>query len=99
MAAIFGRKPSQGGDAVFELPVVHRGDPGGSALNPAESLTPLQALRASVDGGRIIEGAAADLVLLGDDPLTVGPSAEQASRLRDMTTRLTLCAGRITSGA
>ena len=78
---------------------VHRGDPGGSALNPAESLTPLQALRASVDGGRIIEGAAADLVLLGDDPLTVGPSAEQASRLRDMTTRLTLCAGRITSGA
>lgn len=53
---------------------VHRAAPGDDAWNPAESLTPAQALFASTDGqGPIGVGSRGDVVLLDDDPLTVRP--------------------------
>lgn len=79
---------------------VHRGDPGSPPWHPEQSLTPAQALIASTDGaGTVAVGSLADLVLIDADPLAAGPSAEQATRLRDMSVALTMVGGRVTHRA
>ncbi|MDR0417431.1 MAG: amidohydrolase family protein, partial [Propionibacteriaceae bacterium] len=54
---------------------VHRGEPDDPPWNPAEALTPAQALAASVRS-TLSPGQPADLVLVGDDPLR--PAADSA---------------------
>lgn len=73
---------------------VHRGPAGAQAWHPEQALTPLEALRASVDGRRIAPGEPGDMVLLDHDPLAGGTPAEQADRLRSMTVGATVIAGR-----
>lgn len=76
---------------------VHRSGDGRPAWHPEESLTPREALAASVDGRRIVPGAPGDLVLLGADPLlAAGTTAQTAARLRAMPVRATVMAGRLT---
>lgn len=57
--------------------------------HPEQSLTPREALAASVDGRRIAVGQPADLVVLGADPLV-------AENLAAMPVHATVCAGRVT---
>lgn len=68
---------------------VHRSGDDRPAWHGDEALTPLQALAASVDGGRLAPGARGDVVVLGADPL-------DAANLLDMPVRVTVCAGRVT---
>ncbi len=72
---------------------VHRGDPDDAPWNPAQALSPVQALAASVRG-RIAPGEPGDLVLLDDDPLCPDfSSAEAARRLRRMDVGATVIGG------
>jgi len=64
--------------------------------HPAESLTPREALAASVDGRRLRVGDRGDLVVLGADPLWEGDPAATHAHLLAMPVRATVCAGRIT---
>ncbi|MFT3876721.1 MAG: amidohydrolase [Propioniciclava sp.] len=76
---------------------VHRSGDDRPAWHPEESVTPREALAASVDGQRLVPGAPGDLVLLGADPLWQGDSAaETAASLRSMPVRATIVAGRPT---
>ncbi len=79
---------------------VHRSGDGRPAWHPEESLTPREALAASVDGRLIAPGAPGDLVLLGADPLWAsGDTAATAARLRAMPVLATVVAGRLTHRA
>lgn len=72
---------------------VHRGEPDDAPWNPAEALTPRQAIAASVRG-RIAPGSPGDLVLLDADPLCPGlVTADAARALRSMTVAATIIAG------
>jgi predicted amidohydrolase YtcJ len=80
--------------------MVNRTTAGGRVLNPAERVTPLQALRAFTIGsayadrqehrkGRLARGMLADFVVLSDDLLTVDPDG-----IRDIGVRMTVVGGR-----
>lgn len=88
---------------------VWRGPAGGQAWHPELSLTPAEALAASVDGRRLGVGAPGDLVLLHDDPYAEGGApgapplpqraAEQARVLREMTVGATVIGGHLVHGS
>jgi cytosine/adenosine deaminase-related metal-dependent hydrolase len=80
---------------------VHRSADGRDPWNPAESLTPAEALAASTDGRSTLDvGSPGDLVLLDADPLApTADSAEAARVLRGMAVAATLLAGRLTHSA
>jgi hypothetical protein len=80
--------------------MVNRTTAGGRVLNPAERVTPLQALRAFTIGsayadrqehrkGRLARGMLADFVVLSDDLFTVDPDG-----IRDIGVRMTVVGGR-----
>ncbi len=77
---------------------VHRSADDREPWNPAESLTPAEALAASTDGRSTIGvGSRGDVVLLDANPLPAEPdSAEAAHVLRGMPVAATLLAGRLT---
>jgi hypothetical protein len=77
---------------------VHRSADGREPWNPAESLTPAEALAASTDAQRTLSvGSRGDIVLLDADPIAVSTdSAEAAGILRRMPVAATLLAGRLT---
>ncbi|NQU36567.1 MAG: amidohydrolase family protein, partial [Actinobacteria bacterium] len=76
---------------------VHRSADERPAWNPAQALTPRQALAASVDGQRLQVGARGDVVLLDADPLTPWvDSAHAGFFLRSMPVSATISAGRAT---
>lgn len=78
---------------------VHRSGDGRAGWHPEESLSPREALAASVDGQRLAPGRPGDLVVLGADPLWESDEpAETAAHLRAMPVRHTICAGRLTHG-
>lgn len=77
---------------------VWRSDDDRPAWHQEQAITAAEALAASVDGRRIAAGAPADIVVVEADPLLPGPAAEVAHRLRSMSVRATLCAGRVTFG-
>ena len=76
---------------------VHRSADGRDPWHAEQSLTPAEALAASVDGQPTVGvGSRGDLVLLDQDPLAVaGTTAETAAALRDMPVALTVVAGRV----
>jgi predicted amidohydrolase YtcJ len=80
---------------------VHRSGDEQEPWNPAESLTPAQALAASTDGARTVgAGSPGDLVLLDSDPLAPAQDTAAAARtLRDMQVAATVLAGRPTHGS
>ncbi len=64
---------------------------------PAEQISAVEALAASVDGAPTVGvGSLADLALLDSDPLAGGTAAEGATRLRTTRVALTLLGGRVT---
>ncbi len=76
---------------------VHRSGDERPGWHPEQSLTPREALAASVDGNRLTAGGRADLVVLGADPLWQGQTpVETAAHLRAMPVLATVCAGRVT---
>jgi predicted amidohydrolase YtcJ len=77
---------------------VHRSADERGPWNPAEALTPAQALAASTDGeGTIGAGSRADLALLDANPLAVrADSGATARMLRGMPVAATIVAGRVT---
>jgi hypothetical protein len=77
---------------------VHRSADGREPWNPAESLTPAEALAASTDGQPTLAvGSRGDVVLLDTNPLgTAADSGEAAGLLRGMPVAATLLAGRLT---
>lgn len=77
---------------------VHRSADARPPWNPAEALTPAQALAASTDGqGTVAARSRGDLVLLDDDPLApAADTAQAAARLRGMRVHATVVGGRIT---
>jgi predicted amidohydrolase YtcJ len=77
---------------------VHRTGDDRPPWNAGESITPGQALAASVDGqGTIAAGSRGDVVLLDADPLAAREDPEEAAtRLRDMPVAATFLAGRAT---
>lgn len=75
---------------------VYRGQPGQEPWHPEQSITVLEALRASVDGRRVAVDEPADLVLLDADPLAPGSPQGQAAALRQMPVAATLVAGEVT---
>ncbi len=79
---------------------VHRSGDERAGWHPEQSLTPREAMAASVDGRRLTVGDPGDVVLLDADPLaTPGDSDEAAAALRDTRPVLTICAGRVTHSA
>lgn len=79
---------------------VHRSGDDRPGWHPEESLTPREALAASVDGRRLVVGSPGDVVVLGADPLWEGATpAETHAHLLAMPVRATVCAGRITHRA
>lgn len=76
---------------------VHRSGDERAAWHPEQSITPREALAASVDGaGTVRSGSPADLALLDADPLPSGDpgdTAAQAAALRAMTVSATWVAG------
>ena len=80
---------------------VHRSADERPAWNPAEALTPAQALAASTDGaGTVAVASPADLVLVDDDPLApCNDNVVAAQRLRQAHVTLTMVGGRITHDA
>jgi predicted amidohydrolase YtcJ len=74
---------------------VHRSGDEREAWQPQESLTPREALAASVDGHRGVRaGSPADLALLDHDPLeSAGTELEQAARLRSTRVAATWVGG------
>lgn len=77
---------------------VHRSGDDRAPWNPAEALTPAEALAASTDGQRALHvGGRGDLVLLEQDPLASAPSTRDAARqLRKTGVAATLLSGRPT---
>jgi hypothetical protein len=77
---------------------VHRSADGREPWNPAESLTPAEALAASTDAQRTLSvGSRGDIVLLDADPIAVSTDSAEAARiLRRMPVAATLLAGRLT---
>jgi len=77
---------------------VHRSADDREPWNPAESLTPGEALASSTDGQPTLGvGSRGDVVLLDADPLAAGADSGQAAgRLRGMRVGATLVAGRPT---
>lgn len=103
-----GARLALGSDAPVSKPdpwaaaacAVHRSGDGRPAWHPEESITPVEALAASVDGRRLEVAAPGDLVLVGHDPLATEPDAEAAARRLEATPVLaTVCAGRVTFAA
>jgi predicted amidohydrolase YtcJ len=80
---------------------VHRSADHRGPWNPAEGITPADALAASTDGlGTVSVGAPGDLVLLDDDPLAPSETtAQAAARLREVRVALTVVAGRVVHDA
>ncbi len=79
---------------------VHRSADDRAPWQPQESLTPREALIASVDdSGTVRAGLPADLALLDQDPLAAGDPADQAARLRATTVAATWVAGSMVGGA
>ena len=76
---------------------VHRSGDDRDPWHAEHSLTPAEALAASVDGQPTVGvGSRGDLVLLDRDPLATGGSTKQtAAALRDMPVALTVVAGRV----
>ena len=79
---------------------VHRSSDERPSWHPEQSLTPREALAASVDRRRLAIGGPGDVVLLDRDPVAVmeDPRAT-ASGLRGTRAALTVCDGRITHRA
>ncbi|HLS45889.1 MAG TPA: amidohydrolase family protein [Ornithinicoccus sp.] len=89
---------------------VFRASEGGDPWHPELSLTPREALAASVDGRRLAVGEPGDVVLLDDDPLAggdpgAGPEegatsdpAQQARVLRTMGVSATVIGGHLVHG-
>jgi predicted amidohydrolase YtcJ len=77
---------------------VHRSADDREPWNPAESLTPAEALAASTDGQPTLgEGSRGDMVLLDADPVGAAPDLEEAARiLRGMRVAATIVGGRVT---
>ncbi len=76
---------------------VHRSGDERAGWYPEQSLTPREALTASVDGRRLAPGQPGDVVLLDVDPVALRDDpAATASALRGVRPALTLCAGRVT---
>ena len=77
---------------------VHRSADEREPWNPAESLTPAEALAASTDGQPTLGvGSRGDVVLLDADPLGAAADSGEAARiLRGMPVAATLLAGRLT---
>ena len=76
---------------------VHRSGDERPGWHAEQSLTPREALAASVDGRRLIPGGVGDVVLLDHDPLAVSDDpAAAAAALRATRPAITVCAGRIT---
>lgn len=76
---------------------VHRSGDDRPGWHAEESLTPREAIAASVDGRRLSAGEPGDLVVLGADPLRVGDDPAQThAHLLGMPVQATVCAGRIT---
>lgn len=70
------------------------------AWHEEQSITPREALAASVDGRRLTPGAPGDLVLLDHAPPAAKEDPRQAAEtLRRTRAALTICAGRITHHA
>ena len=79
---------------------VHRSGDERPGWHAEQSLTPREALAASVDGRRLVAGDPGDVVLLDVDPLALHDDpAETATGLRGMQSALTVCAGRMTHRA
>ncbi len=75
---------------------VHRSGDEREPWHQEQSLSAQEAFQASTDGhGTVGVGSCGDLVLLDDNPLTAGTSAERAARLRSMVVGATLVAGRV----
>jgi predicted amidohydrolase YtcJ len=76
---------------------VHRSADDREPWNPAESLTPAQALAASTDGQPTIDvGSRGDVALLNADPLAPQRNSRDAARLlRGMPVAATIVAGRV----
>jgi predicted amidohydrolase YtcJ len=75
---------------------VHRSSDEREPWHPEQSLRPREALQASTDGhGTVGVGSLGDLVLLDDNPLASGSTAERAARLRAMQVAVTLVGGRV----
>jgi predicted amidohydrolase YtcJ len=76
---------------------VHRSADEREAWHGEQALTPLEVLRASVDGaGTVAVGSLADLALLDHDPLLPTDSpAQAAAHLRSMTVAGTWVAGQV----
>ncbi len=78
---------------------VHRTGDERPPWQPQESLTPREALAASVDGrGTVRAGMPGDLVMLERDPLASGSPDVQAARLRDMPVAATWVGGTLVAG-
>ena len=77
---------------------VRRAPEGGEPWHPELSLTPTEALAASVDGRRLAAGEPGDVVLLDADPLAGGDVAVQAKVLRTMTVSATVVGGHLVHG-
>lgn len=77
---------------------VHRSADSREPWNPAEALTPAEALAASVDGlGTLCVGQRGDVALLDRDPLAPTPDSAAAARLlRSVQVEATVRAGRVT---
>lgn len=77
---------------------VHRTADERPPWHPEQSLTPAQALAASVDGaGTVAPGSRADLVLLDADPYAAGSEpASAAAHLRGMSVHATVVGGAVT---
>lgn len=77
---------------------VHRSADESEPWNPAESLTPAEALAASTDGQATLGvGSRGDIVLLDADPVGAAADSGEAARiLRGMPVAATLLAGRLT---
>ena len=76
---------------------VHRSGDDRPGWHAEQSLTPREALAASVDARRLVVGDPGDVALLDVDPLALHDDpAETATTLRGMQSALTVCAGRVT---
>jgi len=80
---------------------VHRSGDDRPGWHPEQSITPREALVASVDGRRLALGMPGDLVLLDSDPLApaAADSRQAAQVLKGMKVALTVCGGTVTHDA
>ena len=75
---------------------VHRSGDDRPGWHPEQSLTPREALAASVDGRRLRPGQPGDLVVVDADPLAPAAPDEAAHTLRHMQVLVTICDGTVT---